>query len=437
MFCDELIIKVIAGSGGDGGMSFRREKFVPKGGPDGGDGGNGGNIIIKVNPNLNTLGHMAHKKIFKAKNGVNGYKKNMHGANAENLIIEVPRGTIIFSKDKKEVFADLNKIDSKITIAKGGEGGLGNARFVSSTYQVPRFAETGEPGEEKEILIELKLVADVGLIGLPSAGKSTTISVISNAKPKIAAYYFTTLIPNLGIVNMEKFGGSEYESFIVADIPGLIEGASEGKGLGHTFLKHITRTHILVHILDASLDDIENDYKTIRKELETFDKKLAKRPEIIVLNKIDLISKEELEEKTKKLKKLSKKEIFLISAATNKGLKPLMFEILKRLTVIREDEKLKFETLIKSEELPVLKPHLRKDDFYIDEIIKEEKRKIYVIKGEKIEKVLRKTNISNPEGLERIYIYLDRLGIQKAAEKEEIYYGDAYKINDKIIPYRQ
>ncbi|GAF99751.1 unnamed protein product, partial [marine sediment metagenome] len=214
MFCDELKIKVVAGKGGDGCVSFRREKFVPKGGPDGGDGGNGGNIIIKVNPNLNTLSNLANKKIYKAEKGVGGKRKNMHGKSAQNLILEVPKGTIILNEDKSEMLADLNKEGELLTIAKGGKGGMGNARFVSSTHQIPRFAETGEPGEEKEIILELKLVADVGLIGLPSAGKSTLISVISNARPKIAAYHFTTLVPNLGVVNM-----SGNNSFVVADIP--------------------------------------------------------------------------------------------------------------------------------------------------------------------------------------------------------------------------
>ena len=258
MFCDELKIKVVAGKGGDGCVSFRREKFVPKGGPDGGDGGNGGNIIIKVNPHLNTLSNLANKKIYKADQGVRGKRKNMHGKSAQNLILEVPKGTIILNEDKSEMLADLNKEGELLTIAKGGKGGMGNARFVSSTHQIPRFAETGEPGEEKEVILELKLVADVGLIGLPSAGKSTLISVISNARPKIAAYHFTTLVPNLGVVSM---GGNN--SFVVADIPGLIEGASQGKGLGHQFLKHIARTKLLVHIVDGFIPDTEENYKVI------------------------------------------------------------------------------------------------------------------------------------------------------------------------------
>lgn len=436
MFCDELKITVIAGNGGDGCTSFRREKFVPRGGPDGGDGGNGGDIIIKVNPHLNTLNHLANKKVYKGNKGVHGKGKKMHGKNAENFIIEVPPGTIVFNNDKTIAYADLNKEDKEIIIAKGGKGGLGNARFVSSTHQAPRFSETGEPGEEKKITLELKMVADVGLIGLPSAGKSTLISVISNARPKIAAYHFTTLSPNLGVVNMSKFGGSNTDGFLVADIPGLIEGASTGKGLGHQFLKHIARTKILVHIIDGSLENIGEDYKTINKELKEFDKKLGEKDQIIVINKIDLLDEDTLKEKIKEIKKTSKKtKIFQISALSRIGLKELLFEIQKVLEK-RQKEDFKEEKIVQPQ-IQVLQPHLDKETFRIEKIINKKERKVFRISGKRIEQLITMTDISNVEGLERIYRYISKIGIQKAIEKKEAQFGDIIRIKGKDIPYRK
>ncbi len=434
MFCDELKIKVIAGKGGDGMVSFRREKFIANGGPDGGDAGRGGDIVIKVNRNLNTLGHIANIKTFKGNNGGNGARKNMHGKNGENLIIEVPKGTIIFKQDKSEVIADLSKESDSVIIAKGGKGGLGNARFVSSTHQAPRFAEHGEPGEDKEILLELKLVADVGIIGLPSAGKSTLISVISNARPKIAAYHFTTLVPNLGVVDMVKFGGSPNDSFVVADIPGLIEGASQGKGLGHQFLRHISRTKLLVHLIDSSQAKIKEDFRIINKELKEFDKELAKKEQIIGLNKIDMVDTTKIEELEKILNKIAKKShIFGISALTKQGLKPLLFEIVKSLIKIKKAKpKLKKEKVI-----PILRPHLDKSKFMIEKIIEKDEHRIFRITGKRIEQLIVMTDIKNPEGLERIYHYLDKLGIKRAIEKKGAKFGDFIKIMDRKIPYRK
>lgn len=434
MFCDEIRIKLIAGKGGNGCMSFRREKYVPKGGPDGGDGGHGGNIIIKVNPNLNTLSNLNARKTYKAPDGVNGKGKNMHGKNGENLILEVPLGTIILNNEKNEQLADLNKEEEQIVIAKGGKGGLGNARFVSSIHQAPKFAENGEPGEEKEIILELKLVADVGLIGLPSAGKSTLISVISNARPKIAAYHFTTLIPNLGLVEMSKFGGSQDDSFIVADIPGLIEGASKGKGLGIKFLKHISRTKLLVHIIDGYLENADKAYKTIVQELKEFSKELAKKEEIIVLNKIDLIDKETRQKRLAELQKVTKKrKIFLISGVTKEGLKDLLFEISNKLVEIRKKE-LKIR---KTSKITVLKPHLEKIKWEIEKIILKKDHKVFRLKGKRIEQLAIMTDISNPEGLERMYQYITKFGIKKEIEKKGANFGDYIKILDKKIPYRK
>ncbi len=398
MFCDELNIKVIAGKGGDGCSSFRREKFVPKGGPDGGDGGRGGDLIIKVNPHLNTLGHLANKKIYKAPKGVNGRRKNQFGANGNDLEVEVPPGTIIFNADKSEMLADLNKVGEQVMIVQGGKGGLGNARFASSTHQAPRFAENGEPGEERDIVLELKLVADLGIIGLPSAGKSTLISVISNARPKIAAYHFTTLIPNLGVVSMAKFGGSANDTFVVADIPGLIEGASEGKGLGHQFLKHVSRTKLHVHLIDISQPNIKEDYTTIRNELKEFNKEVAKKPEIIVLNKIDMLQEDEIKEKIKEIKTVAKKaKIFTISAITHENLKTLIFEIVKRLQEIKESEKVVKKVYKK--DVPVMQPHLTIEKFRIQTLIKNKDCTIFPITGKRIEQLAVMTDTNALKGL--------------------------------------
>lgn len=436
MFCDELKIKVVAGNGGNGCSSFRREKFVPKGGPDGGDGGNGGDVIIRVNKNLSTLGHLAHSKTYKANNGIMGKGKKMHGKNAEDLVVEVPAGTIIFNEDKSEQLADLAKEGDQTCVVKGGKGGMGNARFTSSIHQAPRFAETGEPGEEINIIMELKLVADIGIIGLPSAGKSTLISVISNAKPKIAAYHFTTLSPNLGVVSLSQFGGKSNENFVVADIPGLIEGASEGKGLGTQFLKHISRTKLHIHLLDGTEEDLSKNYKTVINELKKFDKKLATKEEIIVINKIDMLSEKEIVKKIKQLKKIVKeKEIYTISGITREGLKPMILNVLKML----QEHKVKESKAVKkaTEKPPTLRPHLEKVKFVIDAIRKKDDHKVFEISGQRIDQLLIMTDVSNREGLERIYHFLEKMGIKKAIDKKGATFGDMIKINNKQIPYRK
>jgi len=441
MFCDELKVKLIAGKGGNGASTFRREKFVPRGGPDGGDGGTGGDIIFRVNPHLNTLSTLAHKKVHKGNDGVNGQKKNMHGKNAEPLFIDVPRGTMIFNEDKTQLIADLTETEQIAVIAKGGRKGLGNVRFASATHNAPTFAETGEPGQEVDVVLELKMVAEVGLIGLPSAGKSTLISVISNAKPKIAAYHFTTLVPNLGVVDMKKFGGSSESSFLVADIPGLIEGASEGKGLGHQFLKHITRTKLLVHIIDGTLENIVEDYKTINTELTEFAPELKDKQQIIVINKIDLLDEEALKEKTKELQKILGKntKVFKISGIARLGLKELMFEVQEKLEKIRKIELEEADELKEIEEtsIPVIKPHEDKIQFEIDKIINKKEYKIFRITGKRIEQVVVMTDINHPEGLERIYHYLHKMGIQKAIERKGATFGDKIKINEKLFSYRK
>lgn len=336
MLTDEVTIKVAAGKGGDGLVSFRREKYIPHGGPDGGDGGAGGDVIFKVNPSVNTLTFFDMKKEFHAENGKSGGSNRKTGADGDNLILEVPSGTMIFeyiepdkeTDDQENLvkITDLINNSDEIVIAEGGRGGWGNVHFATPTHQAPREANAGTPGEKKTIKLELRLIADVGIIGLPNSGKSTLLSRISNARPKIANYPFTTLEPNLGVIRVDK-----NFSFIAADIPGLIEGASAGKGLGIDFLKHIKRTNILVHLIDANSNDFVNDYQTIRDELKSYDKSLAKKKEIIVINKIETINQKDLEDKCKELKTKTKKKPLLISAATGEGVQNLIYEIKKKL----------------------------------------------------------------------------------------------------------
>ena len=306
-FIDYATIHVKAGNGGHGCVAFLREKFRPKGGPSGGDGGNGGNIIIKTDSNLSTLNDLTYNKKYIAKNGANGQGKNMHGKNGLDIILKVPVGTLVKDVETDRVLVDLDKNDITYIVAKGGNGGFGNARFKTQRNTAPRIANDGQKGEEKKIDLELKILADIGLVGFPNAGKSTLISKISNAKPRIADYPFTTLVPNLGIVKYH-----DYKSFVVADIPGLIRGASSGKGLGIQFLKHIERTKVLAFLIDASVENIEKEYKVLLKELENYSKSLLKKPRILLITKIDLL------EKNKKIKNIPQKiPVFNISSIAN------------------------------------------------------------------------------------------------------------------------
>ncbi|MBL4694429.1 GTPase ObgE [Candidatus Gracilibacteria bacterium] len=431
MFLDEHKIKLIAGKGGDGCSSFRREKFVARGGPNGGDGGTGGDIIIATTPHHNTLSHLAYKKTFEGGRGGHGLGKDTHGANGDDLIIEVPVGTLIWNEEKTKVIADLAERGERIIMVRGGIGGMGNARFKTSTNQAPRFAETGEPGGQLEIILELKLVADVGIIGFPSAGKSTLISVISNAKPKIAEYHFTTLAPNLGVVKYHS------HNFVVADIPGLIEGASEGKGLGHKFLKHVARTKILVHVIDCALEDPDKLYQMINSELKKFDKRLSKLPQIIVLNKIDLFDKETLAVRIKELQKVTKKaKIFPISAVAHKGLKELLAEMSQQLTklTIKEAKEDAEEKVIKI--VPILRPHEDKVKFNINETVQDEEKQLFYVSGKRLEQITIMTDLKNREGLERIYRYIEAIGLQQALKKRKAKLGDKIRVNEKSIPFR-
>ncbi|QNT77413.1 GTPase ObgE [Entomobacter blattae] len=318
-FLDQAKIYVKSGDGGDGVVAFRREKFIEFGGPDGGDGGKGGDIVFKAVDNLNTLIDFRYTQHFRAKKGGNGAGANKTGAGAAPVIIKVPVGTQIFDEDKTTLLADMDKAGKTLTLCRGGDGGFGNSRFKSSTNRAPRRADKGWPGEERWVWLRLKLIADIGLVGLPNAGKSTFLSVVSAARPKIADYPFTTLYPQLGVVHL-----SQTEEFVVADIPGLIEGAHEGSGLGDRFLGHVERCSALLHLIDITQEDILAAWHTIRAELQAYDPKLAAKLEIIALNKVDILTEEEISQKIESLQQVTSASIFPISAASQKGLTPLL-----------------------------------------------------------------------------------------------------------------
>lgn len=316
-FLDEAKIFVKAGDGGNGCIGFRREKYIPYGGPSGGDGGNGGSVIVKATRSLNTLIDFRYRQHFKIKKGDNGRSSNMHGPASKDIILEVPTGTQILAEDKETLIADLDNEGDMVILAKGGNGGRGNARFATSTNKAPRFAQDGEQGEELWAWLQLKLISDIGVIGIPNAGKSTFLSSVTSAKPKIADYPFTTLVPNLGVVNIG------YDEFVVADIPGLIKGASEGVGLGDKFLKHVERCKALLHLIDSN-NDIIDSYQVIRHELKNYSHTLAEKEEVIALTKIDTMSEDEVSSKVRELEKFTGKKVFAISCAINKNIDILL-----------------------------------------------------------------------------------------------------------------
>ena len=334
-FIDEVKIRVIAGDGGRGCVSFRREKFVPRGGPSGGNGGGGGDVIAVADPQLTTLLDLRYQKLYKAGRGQHGMGSDCHGHRGDDRVIKVPVGTMIRDGATGELIGDLQAAGERVTVARGGRGGKGNAHFVSSTNRSPRFAQPGEPGEERQLDIELRLLADVGIIGLPNAGKSTLISVISSVRPKIADYPFTTLVPNLGVV------GYDDKSFVVADIPGLIEGAHQGHGLGHKFLRHVTRTSLLIHLIDGSQidpDDSLKDWRTVNEELALFDPALAQKPQIVVINKIDLAEAREHARAFAKEIPERYRPLYLISAATTEGVQTLVQTVGRKIAALKQTE---------------------------------------------------------------------------------------------------
>jgi len=438
MFCDETEIEITAGRGGNGAIAFRREKFVAKGGPNGGNGGHGGSVIFQANENLNTLSEYRTKKKFNAPKGDNGQGQNKAGHDGEHLILEVPMGTIISDLDSGEVLADLEHPGDQLIAAQGGRGGYGNAHFVSSTRQVPRFAELGEPGEQRRIKLELKLVADVGFIGLPSVGKSTLISRISNARPKIADYHFTTLVPNLGVVSLQDWGGKADQSFVGCDVPGLIEGASAGKGLGIQFLKHIMRNRVLVHLLDVNSNDPAQDYKIVMKELRAFDATLAKKPQLVTFNKIDSVDAETLKLQQKELKKNVRglKKIYGISAVSGEGIKELLHDVWKLLQAANKAEK--EAAPAPKHTRKIYRPHLDEDPRKCTvEFIRTRKQdKVFKITGKRLEQIVVMTDFSNEEAVARVYDVLEKLALDKELRRMGAQLGDEIRIGDAKLKFR-
>lgn len=422
MFIDEVIIKVKAGNGGDGCTAFRREKYIPDGGPFGGNGGRGANIIFKTDEGLRTLLDLRYNKLIKAPKGANGQGKNKNGRGAEDVIIKVPVGTTVKDMDTGLIIADLTKKDDEVIVAKGGRGGRGNTAFATATNPAPNFSEHGEPGEEKNLKIELRLLADVGFVGMPSVGKSTTLSKISASKPKIAAYHFTTLTPNLGVVKTK-----DGRVFVAADLPGLIKGASLGEGLGDKFLKHAQRTRVIAHILDMSgmesRDPLE-DYETINKELKDFDEKLASKPQIVIANKMDL---EGSEENLKRFKEKYNVPVYETSAISSVGLDDALIAIADELDKIEEEPLFEEEAF----ESHVLYKFKKEQPFTITR-----ENDIYVVKGERVEKLFKMTKFTD-EGAVRFARKLRAMGIDEKLLEMGAKYGDMVQIMDLIFEFKE
>jgi len=423
MFVDEVEIVVEAGKGGDGCTAFRREKYISMGGPYGGNGGHGGDIIFKVDTGLHTLLDLRYQKIIKGQKGENGGGKNQHGKGADSLVVKVPQGTVITDLDTGLVIADLSKKEQEAIIAKGGRGGRGNTAFKTQTNTAPDYSENGEDGERKKVKVEVKMLADVGLVGLPSVGKSTIISMISKSKPKIAAYHFTTLNPNLGVVR-----ASENRSYVVADLPGLIEGASKGEGLGDKFLRHIERTRVIAHVIDMSgseLRDPYDDYLLINKELQEFNEKLIKKPQIIIANKMDILgAKENLEEFKKKVAC----EIYEVSAATNQGLDAVVNRLADLLDEIPSNP-LYDENQIESH---ILYKFKKEEPFTIT---KEDD--VWVISGKEVERIFKMTKFTSDEAIYRFAKKLRRMGIDDKLRELGAKEQDQVRILDFYFDYKE
>ena len=425
MFVDEVIIKLIAGKGGDGCTSFRREKFIPLGGPNGGNGGKGADIIFKVEKGLKTLVDLKYKKIIKGEKGVNGKGSDKHGANAEDIIIKVPQGTTLIDDETGLVICDLVDENDSFVVCHGGRGGRGNKAFATQENPAPKMSEYGEPGEERIVKCELKVLADVGLVGMPSVGKSTILSLISGANPKIAAYHFTTLSPNLGVVKLK-----DQRSFVMADLPGLIEGASSGAGLGEKFLKHAMRTKIIAHVIDMGAFEGRNpieDYKSIRQELENYNQKLANKKEIIIANKMDLPNAQENLKKFKK--EFPQKEIIELSAINSLGLEDMIKRLADLLDEIK-DEPIYEENTYESHIIYKFKnekPYtITKDD-----------KGVWIIKGAEIEKLLKMTKFAEDESVRRFARKLKGMGVDDELEKLGAQKGDDVQILDFMFTFKE
>ena len=418
MFADRAKIYIRSGKGGDGHVSFRRELYVPNGGPDGGDGGRGGDVIFEVDEGLNTLVDYRHKRKYVAKDGEQGGKRKCHGADAEDIVLKVPEGTVIKEAETEKVIADMSGENRRQIILKGGRGGLGNQHFATATMQVPKYAQPGQPAQELDVLLELKVIADVGLVGFPNVGKSTLLSRVTNANPKIANYHFTTLNPNLGVVDLE---GSE--GFVIADIPGLIEGASQGIGLGHEFLRHIERTKMMIHVVDAvsseGRDPIDDIYK-INAELKAYNEDIAKRPQVIAANKTDLIFTDE-EDPVEKIRAEFEPQgikVFAISGVSGAGIKELLYYVNEQLKTL-DSAPIVFEQEYFPEEelIHIDLPYTVAVD-----------NGVYVVEGPKIEKMLGYTNLDSEKGFAFFQKFLKDSGILEELENAGIEEGDTVRM---------
>ena len=411
MFVDKAKVSVKAGNGGNGAVSFRHEKWVDRGGPDGGDGGRGGNVVFIADENLNTLLHFRYKQELQAENGQAGGKRNMHGKNGADLLIRVPVGTLVFEDGQPLV--DLAQNNHRVVVAQGGDGGFGNAHFTSSVRQAPRVAEVGEKGQVKELTLELKLLADVGLVGFPNAGKSTFLSVVSNARPEVADYPFTTLTPHLGVAAIDD------TALLIADIPGLIEGASEGKGLGGEFLRHIERTAVLLHLIDIYTDDVAQAYQTIREELQKYSPEVASRPEVVALTKAEGLDDEAIEQKVSELRPvvLATTPIVAISAQAHQGIQPLLRLLQERVSAARQQE----QTLAEAQEGQRVIELSPKTQALAWQVAHE--GELFRITGSKIEKFAARTDFANPAGVRRLWDIMRKMGILHELERQGIAEG--------------
>jgi GTP-binding protein len=414
-FFDEADIYVAAGRGGDGSVHFRHEKYVPLGGPDGGDGGAGGSVILEADPTVNTLQAFRFKRRFIASPGSPGMGSRKHGKRAADVVVKVPLGTIVVDMDTGDLIADLRESGEQLAVARGGQGGLGNQHFATSTRQAPAFAEKGQPGQEKDLHLELKLVADVGLVGLPNAGKSTLLAAMSAARPKIADYPFTTLTPNLGVV------ATEDSSFVVADIPGLIEGAHEGHGLGDRFLRHIERTRVLVRVLDTSTETLRHDFDQVTEELRLYDDDLVDKPQIVALNKMDLPDAQANAPAITKMLESADFVVVRVSGATREGINPLIGAISRILAEIGIREPIVDDEPVK--EIVYREP--ARDEFTI-----ERKRATFYVAGRTVERMVSMTDMESVDGLERLQRQLKRIGVTQALERDGVRPGSRVTIGD-------
>ena len=417
-FVDEAVIHVKAGNGGNGCVAFRREKFVPRGGPAGGDGGRGGHVILLADPSVKTLVDLHLQRTYKAENGQHGQGSNKHGADGKDLVIRVPVGTVVYDAETGELIADLVKAGQRVVVVRGGRGGRGNAAFATPTRQTPVFAELGEPGEERTLRLELKLLADVGIIGYPNVGKSTLISRISAARPKIADYPFTTLVPNLGTVRVDNF------SFVVADLPGLIEGAHRGVGLGHQFLRHAERTSLLLHMVDIAAVEGRDpicDFETINEELRLYNPELAKKPQIVVANKMDLPNAHENLRRCLPYWRERGYEVFAISALTGEGIEPLIYRMAELVKAMQPTAPLPEA----SEEVIVAPPKRTEAPLTVERLDEE----TWLVQGGEVERLTRLINASHPQALAEIKERLLRHGIWKAIRKAGAKAGDRIIVN--------